>query len=94
MIMNTFNCVFWFSYALAVSDPFIAVPNGLGLLFGAIQIFLYLIFPRRSGLQQIASREPLDELILNEDNISVGSDGSVGTELKRRSSMIEDKSII
>uniref|UniRef100_A0A7S4VRF2 Sugar transporter SWEET1 n=1 Tax=Ditylum brightwellii TaxID=49249 RepID=A0A7S4VRF2_9STRA len=71
MIMNTFNCVFWFSYALAVSDPFIAVPNGLGLLFGAIQIFLYLIFPRRSGLQQIASREPLDELILNEDNISV-----------------------
>lgn len=48
MIMNTSNAVFWTSYALApqINDPFIYVPNGLGVLLGTIQFFLWMVFPK------------------------------------------------
>ena len=48
MTTNTFNGTFWFAYGLAVLDPFIYVPNGLGSLLGVIQIILCMIFPRRN----------------------------------------------
>eukprot|EP00565_Helicotheca_tamesis_P007395 CAMPEP_0185727910 /NCGR_PEP_ID=MMETSP1171-20130828/3451_1 /TAXON_ID=374046 /ORGANISM="Helicotheca tamensis, Strain CCMP826" /LENGTH=267 /DNA_ID=CAMNT_0028396555 /DNA_START=237 /DNA_END=1040 /DNA_ORIENTATION=- len=99
MVLNTLNCVFWFAYSLAVRDIFIALPNGLGLLFGLIQVVLYVIFPRSDGgLERIRTdEESMEDGLMMENgdgNRSVGSDGSVETELKRKSSIIEDKSII
>ena len=51
MIMNTSNAVFWTSYALApqINDPFIYVPNGLGVLLGTIQFFLWMVFPKTAN---------------------------------------------
>merc|ERR1712085_189450 len=46
MVMNTSNSVFWTSYALAINDPYIYVPNGLRVLLGAIQFFLLMVFPK------------------------------------------------
>lgn len=47
MITNTFNGAFWTAYGFAISDFFIAVPNGLGTLFGVVQMILTVIFPRK-----------------------------------------------
>ena len=45
MIMNTLNGAFWTAYGIAIRDWFIAVPNGLGAVLGAIQIVVCLLFP-------------------------------------------------
>ncbi|OEU07398.1 hypothetical protein FRACYDRAFT_197687 [Fragilariopsis cylindrus CCMP1102] len=51
MITNTLCSIFWTAYAVApqINDPFIYVPNGLGVLLGLIQFILYMIFPRSSS---------------------------------------------
>jgi solute carrier family 50 protein (sugar transporter) len=46
MSVNTLNAVFWGAYGIAVLDPFVYAPNGIGAAFGAIQMFLCLTFPR------------------------------------------------
>ena len=48
MIFSLMNGALWFVYGLAVSDPFIAVPNGFGAVLGIIQVILCLMFPRHS----------------------------------------------
>ena len=48
MITNTANGTFWGLYGLAILDPFVAIPNGLGTALGVIQIFLVMTFPRIS----------------------------------------------
>lgn len=47
MITNTANGSFWTAYGIAVMDPFIFVPNGIGALLGVIQFLLCLVFPRQ-----------------------------------------------
>jgi solute carrier family 50 protein (sugar transporter) len=39
----------WLVYGLAISDYFIAVPNGVGALLGAVYCVLICIFPRKSA---------------------------------------------
>lgn len=46
MMLNTLNSSFWCAYGIAIGDFFLAAPNGLGAMFGGIQIFLYVTFPR------------------------------------------------
>lgn len=46
MVTNTLNGIFWTAYGIAVLDPFVYAPNGLGAVLGAIQIFLIVIYPR------------------------------------------------
>jgi solute carrier family 50 protein (sugar transporter) len=46
MSMNTANAFFWCIYSLAIQDYYILIPNGLGFLFGLIQVALYQCFPR------------------------------------------------
>jgi solute carrier family 50 protein (sugar transporter) len=46
MATNTANGAFWTAYGLAVLDPFIYAPNGLGAALGVVQIFLVMTFPR------------------------------------------------
>ena len=50
MAMNTSNAFFWCVYSLAIQDYYILIPNGLGFLFGLIQVALYLCFPRGEAL--------------------------------------------
>ena len=47
MVTNTLNGCFWTAYGIAVLDPFIFVPNGLGALLGCIQIGCIGLYPRR-----------------------------------------------
>jgi solute carrier family 50 protein (sugar transporter) len=60
MATNTANGAFWGAYGLAVLDPFVYVPNGLGAALGVVQIFLVLTFPRIPLEQQIVAHG-LDE---------------------------------
>ncbi|KAL7544344.1 hypothetical protein ACHAWF_007734 [Thalassiosira exigua] len=46
MVMNTSNAFFWCIYSLAIRDYYILIPNGLGFMFGIVQIILYNIYPR------------------------------------------------
>ena len=46
MITNSLNGIFWMAYGLAVADPFIIVPNGIGVFLGVVQGVLVLLLPR------------------------------------------------
>jgi solute carrier family 50 protein (sugar transporter) len=50
MTMNTLNGTFWFAYGLAVLDPIVYVPNGLGTLLGVVQIILVVLYPREEAV--------------------------------------------
>merc|ERR1712013_263113 len=43
--VNTLNRGFWTGYGMAVKDMCIAIPNGVGVILGAIQLFFCAIFP-------------------------------------------------
>ena len=47
MFLYILNTTFWTLYGLAISSPYVAVPNGLGLLLGSIQGLLCMLFPRK-----------------------------------------------
>jgi len=51
MITNTMCSIFWTAYAVApqINDPFIYVPNGLGVVLGVMQFILYIIFPNSNS---------------------------------------------
>ena len=60
MVMNTSNAIFWTAYALApqINDPFIYVPNGLGVILGTIQFILLLMFPRNNQKDETGQESP------------------------------------
>ena len=60
-LMTCLNSFFWLAYGLAVTDPFIYVPNGVGLGFGLMQAVLLCLFSSKggSGGQQDDARETL-----------------------------------
>lgn len=49
MITNTVNGAFWTAYGIAVMDPFIYVPNGIGSLLGVVQMVMVVLFPRKAA---------------------------------------------
>lgn len=49
-IMNTLNGLLWATYGIvALSDPFVWVPNAFGATLGVIQIFLKLSIPSKEN---------------------------------------------
>jgi solute carrier family 50 protein (sugar transporter) len=48
-VMNVVNGSLWLVYGLAISDLFIAIPNGVGAALGCIYCALLCAFPRRSS---------------------------------------------
>jgi solute carrier family 50 (sugar transporter) len=76
MATNTLNAVFWTAYGIAVVDPFLFVPNGMGAFFGACQIVLMVLFPRKPT-------EEMEDTPDNEKHVvasSVQSDNLGSTE--------------
>mmetsp|Transcript_1523 Transcript_1523/g.2687 ORF Transcript_1523/g.2687 Transcript_1523/m.2687 type:complete len:286 (+) Transcript_1523:213-1070(+) len=51
MAMNTSNAFFWCVYSLAIQDYYILIPNGLGFVFGLLQVALYQCFPRSEVIE-------------------------------------------
>jgi solute carrier family 50 protein (sugar transporter) len=46
-VMNIVNGSLWLVYGLAITDYFIAVPNGVGALLGVVYCALICAFPRK-----------------------------------------------
>ena len=66
MAMNTSNSFFWCVYSLAIQDYYILIPNGLGFLFGLVQVALYQCFPRSEEV--IDGSDSVTELSGDEGN--------------------------
>jgi solute carrier family 50 (sugar transporter) len=74
MAMNTLNAVFWTAYGIAVVDPFLFVPNGMGAFFGACQIVLMVLFPRKP----VEDMEDPPGLLSSSQSDNLGSTDSCG----------------
>mmetsp|Transcript_13544 Transcript_13544/g.37409 ORF Transcript_13544/g.37409 Transcript_13544/m.37409 type:complete len:498 (+) Transcript_13544:267-1760(+) len=48
MVMNTLTSFFWAAYGAAIRDLFITLPNVIGVALGVVQIFLWVVFPKKS----------------------------------------------
>lgn len=46
-VMQVINGTLWLGYGLAVNDPFIWVPNGIGACAGGLQVSLLIIFRKK-----------------------------------------------
>jgi len=59
MVMNTSNAIFWTAYALSpqINDPYIYAPNGLGVVLGTIQFFLWMVFPRKEEEEERTNKK-------------------------------------
>ncbi|EEC84180.1 hypothetical protein OsI_30562 [Oryza sativa Indica Group] len=51
-VVSFLNGLNWTSYALICFDIFITIPNGLGVLFAAVQLILYVIYYRTTPKKQ------------------------------------------
>jgi len=76
MAMNTTNSIFWTAYAIApqIRDPFVYVPNGLGVVLGAIQFALWIVFPRNTKQRRQSDCE--NETSGEIDDVANGETGS------------------
>lgn len=64
-LFSFLNGVCWTAYALIRFDPYIAAPNGLGLLLATAQLILYATF-YKSTKRQIVARQSKGEMGLAE----------------------------
>ncbi|KAK9266529.1 hypothetical protein L1049_021541 [Liquidambar formosana] len=71
------NGVCWVAYALIQFDPFIAIPNGLGALFGLAQLILYATYYESTKRQMAARRAKVEmdltEVAVRGDSKNIGS---------------------
>lgn len=65
MLTNTLCNTLWFAYGIApqINDPFIYATCVLGLLFGAIQFFLFMVFPKHGGEVNKQGRVSISALV-------------------------------
>lgn len=87
MVTNTVNGTFWTAYGLAVLDPFVYVPNGMGVFLGAIQIFLVLTFPRKAKDDEEEVLEVLESTKVedgNSEHSAVRSSGNTSNSSRVR----------
>ncbi|KAK6947952.1 SWEET sugar transporter [Dillenia turbinata] len=73
------NGLCWTAYALIPFDPFVAVPNGLGTLFGLAQLILYATF-YKSTKRQVAERERKGQVGLTEVVVEKAESNKISNE--------------
>jgi solute carrier family 50 protein (sugar transporter) len=88
MITNTLNGIFWGAFGLAVMDFFIAVPNLLGAILGAVQMMLCVVFKQNSQDLE-PSTEQKDAFDLDEELRLVVDDKERDVELAKDNSDVE-----
>jgi len=91
MITNTSCAIFWTAYAVApqINDPFIYVPNGLGVLLGIIQFVLWTVFPTTTTTTTTTTtnkkqEQESDDNNLNHNGNELLSSGDHGHDRRRR----------
>ncbi|KAL3929403.1 MAG: hypothetical protein SGBAC_012226 [Bacillariaceae sp.] len=85
MYMSLLNATFWTGYGFAQMDPFIIVPNGVGMILGTIQFLLCRIFPRGGEKDD---RIPLPGESFEDDDDDDDDDGIMMMNTNGRSSTI------
>ncbi|OAY84229.1 Bidirectional sugar transporter SWEET4, partial [Ananas comosus] len=81
-LASFFNGICWTAYALIRFDPYITIPNGLGVMFAVAQLVLYVMY-YKSTQQQIEARRRkgevgMEEVVVIGDGHRVGSSQSNG----------------
>ncbi|KAI3804491.1 hypothetical protein L1987_26067 [Smallanthus sonchifolius] len=83
-LFSMLNGISWTIYALIRFDPYIVIPNGLGSLFGVVQLILYATY-YKSTQRQLAERKAIEEMSLAEMGQSVGP--------SKKSNVVHDENI-
>ncbi|RRT42895.1 hypothetical protein B296_00022107 [Ensete ventricosum] len=55
-LASFFNGVCWTAYALIRFDPYITIPNGLGVMFAVAQLVLYAMYYKSTQMQVVAKK--------------------------------------
>ncbi|KAF3332612.1 bidirectional sugar transporter SWEET4-like protein [Carex littledalei] len=76
-LASFFNGVCWTAYALIRFDPYIIIPNGLGVALASAQLLLYAIY-YKSTQRQIEARRNKEEMGLAEVVVIRDSANKVG----------------
>jgi len=56
-VMQTVNGLLWFGYGLAVTDPFIWVPNAIGACTGSLLCILLFIFRKKKRPESVGNQD-------------------------------------
>ncbi|KAJ3686115.1 hypothetical protein LUZ61_015279 [Rhynchospora tenuis] len=75
-----FNTVCWTAYGLIIFDPYITIPNGVGVIFSTAQLLLYAIY-YKSTQRQIEARRREEQMVLGKVVLMADSGPIVGTTL-------------
>eukprot|EP00804_Cyclotella_cryptica_P027877 CCRYP_003785-RA/>CCRYP_003785-RA protein AED:0.38 eAED:0.38 QI:561/1/1/1/1/1/2/116/295 len=68
MIMNTLCALFFLAFGIGRMDYFLIVPNGIGVLLGAVQLFLRLLIPCSEEVTRIEkSRNESQNVVCKND---------------------------
>ncbi|CAJ1950233.1 unnamed protein product [Cylindrotheca closterium] len=74
MYMSFMNATFWTGYGFARMDPFIIVPNGVGMILGIVQFTLCRMFPKGEGDRIPIRGESFDDDGLMMTKVNTGHD--------------------
>ena len=64
-IANTVNGTAWCVYGLALNDPYLVAPNGVGAFLGAVQRVLIFSFPNKHDTSPVPSSRPSAQNLLD-----------------------------
>jgi hypothetical protein len=80
-VANTVNGTAWFVYGVALSDPYLMAPNGVGALLGALQLVLIFAFPSKHDTSPPPSLGSTQDLLAFSGDHGAG--GGVGVDSPR-----------
>ncbi|KAG6684763.1 hypothetical protein I3842_12G078800 [Carya illinoinensis] len=87
------NGLVWSAYSLIPFDPFIAVPNAVGSMFGVAQLILYATF-YRSTKRLIGERKHKSEVGLSEVVVIAAEDSRKADSAPRKSTVVLLKQMV
>ena len=77
MLLSGINALFWSSYAIAIKDLYILIPNAIGAALCTVQAALCLVFGQGNGSSpsstEAASMEATGGLVVPTKKLSEGA---------------------